>query len=187
MRTFSFLFTVLLSSVSFAEVGFQNGNKITVQPIHGRATFNCKDNLGNMYTKYWTCRKGLVSPGSHDYLASTSPINADKVILTAESQNGFTQTKNVSFNSKKSVSKNRVNLVVRTLTQVPLLREGHNTVNYEFTKGNKSVTTGNFHAHVTVNEVKECRPRTFFGNQNECQFENNACETYFYYENNCQY
>jgi hypothetical protein len=190
------LFTIIcvgfLSSISFAQkmpaAQFENGNDISIKEKYGTVTYYCNDHLGNNYTRQWNCYAADVNPGTHDYFVSNNPIDADNVTLTAVREDGSKKTKKVGYNSEKSTSDFRINLLVRSLTQSPLLKIGANKVSYEFTKKKKSVATGDFTSTVTLLESKKCRPRSEFAVQpNVCEYESFGCDRYFYMENHCNY
>ena len=190
---FSLLILSLFSIPSFADqsvpVHFKNGNNREIQELYGDVTFICQDPHNNLsYARHWNCNADLVSPGTHDYLVSNVPLDADRVTLTATHEDGKTKKKSISFDSAKSVSKSRVNLLIRTLTQSPLLRLGKNTVAYQFTKGKTVVNEGSFTSDVTITGSIQCRHRTEYALNNDvCEFQGIGCDRYFYLENNCQY
>jgi hypothetical protein len=184
--------TVLVSTAAFAEmpgpVQFENGNNIDIEQLSGSITYYCRDNMGVNYTRHWRCDADLITPGTHDYLISLTPIDADKVTLTATREDGSTRSKDSKYNSKKSTSSSRFNLLISTLTQRPLLKVGNNKVEYKFTKGKTTVEEGMFQSKVTITGQKQCRHRTAFANsESQCQNQNIGCDNYFYLENNCQY
>lgn len=188
----AYLIVGLISSAAFAEmpgpVQFKNGNDIEIEELSGSVTYYCTDTQGHNYTRHWFCNADLVSPGTHDYLISKTPIDADKVTLTSTRPDGKVRTKSSSYNSEKSISKSRFNLLIRTLTQSPLLGVGNNSVAYKFTKGKTVVEEGLFNAKATVVGKIQCKPRTTFANMDSyCESQNMGCDNYFYLENNCQY
>lgn len=189
---FSILIVGLISSAALADmtgpVQFQNGNNIEIEQLSGSITYYCNDAHGNNYTRRWNCDADLIEPGSHDYLISQTPIDADKVTLTSTRPDGKVKTKSSAYDSEKSISKSRFNLLIRTLTQVPLLGVGNNSVAYKFTKGKTVVEEGLFNAKATIIGKTQCRHRTAFANSDSyCQHQSMGCDNYFYLENNCQY
>ena len=188
---FSFLAFALISASAFAEtetVQFSKGNDINIQQLSGSVIYYCRDNLGKNYSRHWYCDADLVSPGTHDYLVSNTPIDADKVVLTATREDGSTRSKDSKFDSTKSASSSRFNLLIKTLTQRPLLQVGTNQVAYTFTKGKQVVSEGSFQSKVTVVGKAQCKHRSTFTNiEDYCKFQNMGCDNYFYLENNCQY
>ena len=189
---FSFLITGLITTSAFAAdeafVQFKNGNNIEVEQLSGSVIYNCTDNMGHHYTRHWFCNADLVSPGTHDYIVSNEPIDADKVTLTSTRADGEVKTKTVAYNSEKSISKNRFNLIIKTITQTPLLSVGNNSVAFQFTKGKNVVSAGTFVSTVTNTGKTQCKARTAFAqNSNQCEVQSMGCDYYFYLENNCQY
>ncbi len=169
-------------------VGFKNGNNIEITNLFGQVTYHCNAANGVPYTRQYSCSGYLTRPGTHDYLISRAPIDADKVQLVATHETDSTQKKSVGFDSKKSQSKSRINLAVRSLFQRPLLKDGNNLIDYTFEKNKKVVLTGSFNATMAVVEDRQCRPRTVFSHsQSQCDNQMSACDHYFYLENNCQY
>lgn len=186
----SLMFVSLFSLTSFAEaptVGFKHGNNLEYQRLVGNVQYFCKDSLGSPYTRRWTCIADLVSPGTHDYVVSSTPIDADKVTLKATRADGSTKSKSVGFNSDKSTSSTRVNLWIRTLTQSPLLKDGANKIDVEFKKGKNVVATTNFTSNVTFNGETQCRFVSAYSyNDSYCTNQDSGCNYYFYLTNDCK-
>jgi hypothetical protein len=186
------IFVSLLSSISFSMprpiAHFKNGNDISIKEMSGSVTYYCQDNAGRQYTRHWSCYAADVNPGTHDYLVTETPVDANKVTLTCDHKDGSTKTKSASFDGQSSTSK--FNLLTSSLTQRPLLKAGANLVTYKLTKGKDVVEEGTFQSNVNVLESKQCRYRAEFAyapNDDVCQFESFGCDRYFYMENYCNY
>lgn len=191
MKIFLFIFASIISTTAMAEmpgpVGFANGNDIEIQELTGYVTYSCRNQAGHSYTRQWNCHADLFSPGSHDYLVSQAPVDADKVTLTATREDGSTKEKDSKFDANKSTSKSRFNLLISTLTQRPLLKVGNNKIDYKFTKGKNVVSEGSFQSKVAITDQRQCRHRyVFTSNESHCQNQAMGCDYYFYLENNCQ-
>lgn len=189
---FTIIFASFLSFSVFAQGvtsgnQFKNGNNIEIKEIEGNLTVHCNSLYGNI-SKYYRCQAALISPGSHDYFVTKTPYDADKLSLTATRKDGSKKTKNVGFDAEKSISKSRINLVMKTLTQSPLLKLGENQVEYTLTKGKEWVAGGSFQSQVTMAGYSKCKPHTIFESTDmKCQNQTSACDHYFWLENNCQY
>lgn len=186
-----FLALCLISASAVAEtsdVQFSKGNDIEIQQLTGSVIYYCRDNLGKNYSRQWFCDANLYSPGTHDYLVSNTPIDADKVVLTSTREDGSTKSKDSKFDANKSSSSSRFNLLITTLTQRPLLQVGNNKIDYKFSKGKKVVSEGSFQSKVTITGKTQCKHRSTFTNiEDYCKFQDMGCDNYFYLENDCQY
>jgi hypothetical protein len=185
------LSVILIPILSFAstdpKAGFQSGNDIKVHEIRGTVHYTCLFH-GKYEYRTWHCGANLFSPGSHDYVVTKSEVDADKITLTATRADGSKKSKSVNFNSEKSASSSRVNLMIKTLTQSPLLKIGENNINVEFKKKNKVVAQSNFKSNVQFTGTSLCRNRSVHtSSYNYCRDQLAGCDHYFWLENECQY
>lgn len=185
----SFLFIGLLSSVSYAEVGFSNGNDVSIVYLSGSVTYLCPNYAGHPNNQaHYSCSGYLANPGTHDYFVTDKVLDANKVTLTATHADGSTRTKDAAFDANKSASSTRFNLITSTLFQRPLLNMGENKISYTITNGNQVTESGSFISHVTNSGNRTCAPRTLMAHTNDyCKNITLACDNYFETENNCQY
>lgn len=173
--------TLFLFSQSFAaEVGFKNGNNFEITPIHGTVTAQCSD--PGYGSRFYSCDDEMASPGYRDVLVAN--IDADSVTLTATHESGKQHTKVVNFDSTKKESK-KINLLISTLFQTPLLDYGKNNVQYSFTSNNKEVLAGQFESNVKILKGIECPWITIFENGIGCD-QTTVCRDYFNTVRNCK-
>ncbi len=183
---FVFTLVFLFASTGFAQsVNFRDGNRFEVITADGWASLNCA--IYGMGMRTISCSEDLISPDVFGVVKSDTSIDADHVTLVATHESGKQTTKTASYDSKSGES-DRVNLLISTLFQKPLLNLGHNSIAYTFTKNSKPVVTGTFESTVTIVEQRRCRNRFVTGTSpTMCQNESFACDEYFREERDCKY
>jgi len=165
-------------------VGFKNGNAISVTTYHGDAELSCG---AGKIPQLVICDQYVAVPGVDDVLVSSLPVDADHVVLVAKHTDGSQVTKNVAFDGKNGVSK-RVNLLIHTLLQRPLLKMGANEVNYKFKKGSGVVMTGTFTVNVQSAGNLECPYLPIYGWAGQCTPVNEqmTCDQYYNQVTGCK-
>lgn len=182
----SFLAIGFISSASFASAGFKNGNNIGVVYLSGSVNYFCSNYSGHPENTHHTCTGYIATPGTYDVFTVSTPVDGDKVVLTATHEDGSTRTKDEKFNGTQSTRS--LNLLVSTLFQRPLLKMGINNVSYQIFKGKQAVAQGTFVATVKDEGDRVCRPITLTSpTDDNCKNVSVGCDNYFASENYCQY
>jgi len=162
-------------------VGFSHGNSIQLSTYGGYAYVQCAGNIPRTIP----CYASDAEPGFTDVLTTSAPIDADSVTLVATHEGGKQATKNnVTF---KNGASDKINLLITSLFQRPLLDIGQNKVDYTFKKGATTVLTGSIQVEVGLKAL-HCPSLTLFEAGPACLNENDIllCNDYFNRVNGCQ-
>jgi hypothetical protein len=116
-----------------------------------------------------------------DYFVIAEVVDADRFRLIAPQPDGSSIQKSGIFKAEQRRSWLPVNLLPRTLTQVPLLRVGHQTIQYILTKDGRSVEEGYFQVRVFKENPKTCPSKSMTPVlPGECEDASNAvCDRFF--------
>lgn len=182
-KTLLFYISISLPILAFSEphVGFKSGNEMVSNYIYGNIHAYCPGT-----SRFHTCRMDYLEPGDRDKFVHPA-IDADKVELIANHQQGSQTKKKSKFDAVQGQSKKYINLWLGSLLQRPLLRKGTNRIEYKLTKNGNMVKSGTFTATVQEAPAKRCRDRVYhFHRDNDCQNLSFLCQRYFSEQGYCQ-
>ena len=178
MKSLFTIFCLLIGSNSWA-VGFSQGNAIVQRNISGHINVTCSN--GGQISQASSYCDGIVSdPDSTDYFVGPEGVSADNVTLLATRADGSTISKSANYDSAQGRSAKRFNLLIRTLLQKPLLKQGMNKVSYSLTAGSQVKSSGDFNVNVSMGPDITCQSRYFNSfDENDCRIPSNLCQRYF--------
>ena len=176
---------VTSSPVSVGSGEFEQGNDYKILYAHGTAYLTCQGMLDGrfvMMQRTLVCNYPFTHPAAFSKFINVGS-KAHDVKITNMSNDNYSKTH--SFNAKKGESK-EFNLLIGSLFQKPLLRNGINNLKYEMIMKDGTVEeSGDMLINVETT-MKTCQ--TIFMNSydlNECQMGGyNVCSRY-YYESRC--
>lgn len=178
-----FAIALLFSANLYAAAGFEKGNTIDIQPYQGVAHYSCLEGRLTQYRSV-TCYTDDIHPGSKDYFVNSSGIRATKVRFKNVKESGRMVSKTQKYIANTGKTTRRVNLLINTLTQRPLLGAGKNQITYTMLNRGKEVETGSFEVNVNVQPVNVCSDMNLNFNY-DCVNTNQVCDDYFYFHRSC--
>lgn len=175
----------LISSAGFA-AGFSGGGIYKATPVSGQVHFSCHNGAQSAQRLFY-CYDVRLLPYEYDFFIGPAGVNADTVTLTAHREDGSTKSKSSSYDASKGRSANRFNLWIRSLTQIPLLDNGKNQIDYILTKNGQEVSHGTFEVEVERGPGYQCTATGYYNssNMNDCEDQFMACSRFFYDRNYC--
>lgn len=158
--------------------GFVEGDRFEMTTHQGQLSVSCFGPDGSA-NAFYVCREERTSPGLTGRFSARETQQADEVTLYAFRADGSERQKTERYDSETQRSR-PFNLLISTLFQRPLLKEGINQINYELTQRGVVVEFGEFEVEVIRSPAKNCESRhiTSFGDQ-LCRNQMMACERYF--------
>jgi hypothetical protein len=149
---------LFFTSLNTYSAGFSRGNEFHSFPAEGVLQVTCATTTyGQFVTKGFYCQGDQLDTEGMDRFVG--PIaDADQVTLTAEHENGTSNSESNTYEGKSGLSKSFFNLWLWTTNRRPLLAQGKNVVTYQLKKSNQVITEGQFEVLVHSHEASKCKP-----------------------------
>ena len=166
-------------------IGFSGGSEMTVDTMEGSVQVRCQEGPYSDYA-FFTCRENTLVPYDLSYFYGPEGLDADKVIITANHEDGSDRKKSEKYDAKKLRTQSRINLAVGSMTQRPLLERGVNRIDYQFQKKSQPILTGSYEIRVNRGQIRNCRPASYTSRSlQDCRNSSNVCQHYFNQNNFC--
>ena len=178
MKKLLLLFILIALGYNLNAAELEQGDGYHVIQASGTLHLTCEGYVNGRYIVDHSnlyCRDSRVDTASHSRFLSDNAIS-DQVRLT-NLNSGYSKIK--KFYPSKGFSKS-FNLLVRSLTQRPLLLSGLNTIKYEMLDDSRANETGLFDVYVRL-ERRNCYPQYYrYFNLSACRGNNSyMCRDYF--------
>lgn len=179
-----FALKLFVPSLATAAVGFSVGNNFQIVAISGEVSVSCP---GLQSAVTYTCRDVVLDPSNHAFLLGPAGLDADAVNLSVARQDGTTRSDSADYLSDTTRTSSEFNLWESAVINRPLLKEGKNTVAYNFTKNGVSKLSGNFIANVSRGASRLCQKTNYNSPfPDDCRSQYTVCENYFEQFNYCR-
>lgn len=179
---------LLLSFFSRAQsASFTSGVNFTGFRVRGKLSVSCRARTSAPISRSTICDFNILNSNEKEYfIGNTSGATMLKIQAKRENST-LSEVQMVSYDGEKGVSKQPINLWLRSLIQRPLLGIGKNTVHFILTQKSKIIEDQNFDVIVKEGGEKTCTEIGFYSSllSSDCDSPQNLCERYFSENNYC--